>query len=253
MNTARDLQIVPRRRRVRAARTRGTRTTVARVLTIGAVVLVAILALAQVLLPRLAEHGVRSAFGSQASGVHADIQATPAIKLLWHRADKVQITVDRLAPDSSSGGRSVGEMIAGLKVAPELDVRINDLQARGMHVRGVTLHKDGDEVTGRADVDLRALQGVLPAGMRVQPLTAPSGEIRLEGTISPLGTPIHARATLLAEDGGIVVRPEGLPLGLGSAVSVPVFSDERIAIEGLGARPSETGVVLTARARLRDA
>jgi DUF2993 family protein len=252
MTTARELQIVPRGRRVRVARVRRTRPPLARVLIAAAAAVVAILALAQVVLPRLAEHGVRSAFGSQADGVHAEIEATPAIKLLWHRADRVEITVDRFEPNTSGGG-SVGETIAGLKVARELDVRIRDLRARGAHLREVTLHKDGDLVTGRADVDLRALQGILPAGLRVRPMNAPSGQIRVEGTVSALGTPVSARATLLAQDGDIVVRPEGLPLGLGSTISVPVFSDDRIAVEGISARPSEDGVLLTARARLRDA
>jgi hypothetical protein len=253
MTTAREMQIVPWARRGRAAGHRAagpSGRTVARAITVAAVAVVALLALAQAFLPRLAERQVRSALGSQASGVHADIAATPAIKLLWHRADRVQITVDRLTPRSSGGG-SLGEMLSGLKVAPKLDLRINDLQARGMHLRGVTLHKDGAAISGRADVDLRALQAVLPAGLRVRPLSAPSGAIRLEGTVSPLGAPIRARASLTAQDGRIVVRPEGLPLG--SLITVPVFSDPRIAIEGLGARPSEDGVVLSARARLRDA
>ena len=252
MTTARDIQIFPATDRGGAAARRAPRNPLPRALAIGAAAVVALLALAQLLLPRLAEHQVRSALGSQASGVHAHIEATPAIKLLWHRADRVQVTVDRLAP-SGSGGGSVGEMLTRLKVAPKIDLRVRDLQARGMHLRGVTLHKDGDVISGRADIDLRTLQGVLPAGLHVRPLSAPGGEIRLEGTVSPLDVPIRARASLLAEDGRIVVHPEGLPLGMDSALSFPVFSDERIAIEGLGARPSEDGVVLTARARLRDA
>ena len=226
------------------------RWSAGRALLVVAAALAAVLAVAQALLPRFAEHQVRAALGPQADGVHVDIRATPAVKLLWHRADRVTISVDRLRPRASGGG-STGEILAGLKVAPKLDLKIGDLQARGVHLRGVRVHKDGAALAANADVDLRALQGVLPPGLRVRPLSAPSGQIRLEGTVSPLGMPIHARAALLADAGRIVVRPEGLPFG--SLVTVPVFSDDRIAVDDLGARPSGDGVVLSARARLRDA
>jgi hypothetical protein len=221
-----------------------------RALLVAVGVLAALLALAQVLLPRFAEHQARAALGAQADGVHVEIRATPAIKLLWHRADSVKISVDHLRPNASGGG-STGEMLAGLKVAPKLDLQIRDLQAHGVHLRGVRVHKDGDRLAANADVDLRSLEGVLPAGLHVRPLSAPSGQIRLEGTLSPLGMPIRARAALLADGGRIVVRPEGLPFG--SLVTVPVFSDDRISVDGLGARPSADGVVLSARAHLRDA
>jgi hypothetical protein len=212
--------------------------------------LVALLLLAQALLPRLAERQVRAALGPEADGVHVEIAATPAVKLLWHRADKVTITVDRLRPRTSGGG-STGEILAGLNVARKLDVRIGDLQAHGVHLRAVDVHKDGPTVAAHADVDLHALQGLLPRGLRVEPVSAPNGEIRLDGTLKALGSRIHARGALLADRGRIVARPQGLPFG--SLVSVPVFSDDRLAIEGLGARRSGDGVVLSARGHVRDA
>jgi hypothetical protein len=222
----------------------------ARAVLVAAGVLAALLVLAQALLPRLAEHQARAALGSQADGVHVDIKATPAVKLLWHRADSVTISVDHLRPRASGGG-STGDILAGLTVARKLDLNIRDLQAHGVHLRGIRVHKDGARLAANADVDLRSLQGVLPPGLHVRPLSAPSGQIRLEGAASPLGMPIHARASLVADGGRIVVRPEGLPFG--SLLTVPVFSDARISVDGLGARPSGDGVVLSARAHLRDA
>jgi len=220
------------------------------VLIVAGGALVALLLLAQALLPRLAEHEVRAALGPQARGVHVAIAATPAVKLLWHRADRVTITVDSLRPRASGGG-STGQILAGLNVARKLDLRIGDLQAHGVHLRGVDVHKDGPTVAAHADVDLRVLQGLLPHGVRVKPLSAPNGEIRLDGRLTVLGSRVHARGALLADRGRIVVRPRGLPFG--SLVSVPVFSDDRLAVDAVGARRSDDGVVLSARGHVRDA
>jgi hypothetical protein len=229
---------------------RRVRRSAPRALVLAAGALVALLVLAQALLPRLAEREVRAALGPQARGVHVAIAATPAVKLLWHRADRVTITVDRLRPRASGGG-STGEILAGLNVARKLDVRIGDLQAHGVHLRGVDVHKDGTTVAAHADVDLRVLQGLLPRGLRVEPVSAPNGEIHLDGRLAALGSRVHARGALLADRGRIVVRPEGLPFG--SLVSVPLFSDDRLAVDGVGARRSDDGVVLSARGHLRDA
>jgi hypothetical protein len=242
----------PALRTAGAARTfpRRVRRSAPRALVLAGGVLVALLLLSQALLPRLAEREVRGALGPQARGVHVAIAATPAVKLLWHRADRVTITVDRLQPRASGGG-STGEILAGLNVARKLDLRIGDLQAHGVHLRGVNVHKDGPTVAAHADVDLRVLQGLLPRGLRVEPLSAPNGEIRLDGRLTVLGSRVHARGALLADRGRIVVRPEGLPFG--SLVSVPLFSDDRLAVDGVGARESDDGVVLSARGHLRDA
>lgn len=231
---------------------RRRRRRLRRALLIGGGLLAAALLAAQALLPAIAEHEVRSALGSQATGVHVDIQATPAVKLLWHRADRVKVEVDRLTP-AASGGGSVGDMISGLRVAPNLDLRVHELDGpRGVQLRGVRMHKDGDVVTGRADVDLRSLQSTLPFGMRVRPLSEAGDGIHLQGSIAPLGRPIAARATLTAESGRIVVRPEGIPIA-SALLTVPVFSDPRISVDGLAGRPTADGVAITARAHLRDA
>jgi hypothetical protein len=233
-----------------AIRVSRRRRRLRRALLIGGGLFVAALLAAQALLPAIAEHQVRSALGPQATGVHVDIRATPAVKLLWHRADSVTVHVDRLTPTGSSDG-SIGRMLTGLRVAPKLDLRVHELRARGVRLRDVSVHKDGALVVGRAAVNLRSLESSLPLGLRIRPLAESSDGISLEGTISPLGRRISARAVLTADAGRIVVRPEGIPLA--SLVTVPVFSDDRISVDGLSVRPRGDRFALTARAHLRDA
>jgi hypothetical protein len=220
-----------------------------RPLLVGAGVVVAALLAAQAALPAIAEHRVHAAFGTHASGVHVDVRAVPAVKLLWHRADRVTITVDRLSPRASGGG-TVGDMLAGLGVARRLDLRVGTLRAHGLALHRVTVRKDGDAVVASTDVDLRALDGVLPAGLRVRPVTAADDRVRLHGALDAFGQRRSARADLLAVGGRIVVRPAGLPLA--SLLTVALFSDPRISVDRLASRPSADGMVLSARAHLRD-
>jgi hypothetical protein len=232
----------------RAPPSAGSRRVPLRALLVGGAVIVAVLLAAQAALPAIARHQVRAALGVGASGVHVQIRALPAIKLLWHRADRVTITVDRLAPRASGGG-TVGDMLAGLGVARRLDLRIGTLRAHGLTLRGVAVHKDGDTVTGSTEVDLRTLQGVLPSGLRVRPVTTGDDRVRLQGTLDAFGGRRSAGADLLADRGRIVVRPAGIPLA--SLLTVPVFSDPGISVDVLSSRPSADGMLLIARAHVR--
>src|SRR4051794_24576682 len=96
------------------------------VLIVAGGALVALLLLAQALLPRLAEHEVRAALGPQARGVHVAIAATPAVKLLWHRADRGTITGDKMRPSASRGG-SKGQILYDPHGPRELDLRVGHL------------------------------------------------------------------------------------------------------------------------------
>lgn len=222
-----------------------------RLLLASAVAVIVLLVAAQILLPRIAESEVRSALGDQATGVHVQVDAMPAVELLWHHADHVAITIDRLTPDRSQGGGTIGDMLSGLSAASVVDLRIHDLHAHDMELHDVSLHKDGDLVVGHALVERGALAAGLPDGIQVRPLPGPDGQIRLEGSTSALGTHISVRAALLAAGGRIVVQPLGLPFA--SLLSIPVFSDSRIAVERLSAVPSQGGFVISASARLRNA
>ncbi|MEA2229588.1 MAG: hypothetical protein QOF04_3218 [Solirubrobacteraceae bacterium] len=240
--------VPPPRRPPHARAPRSARRAPRRAVLVGVGVVVAALLAAQAALPAIAEHRVRAAFGARASGVHVDVRALPAVKLLWHRADRVKIAVDRLSPRASGGG-TVGDMLGNLGVARRLDLRVGTLLAHGLALRRVTVRKDGDAVVASTDVDLRALDGVLPAGLRVRPVTAADDRIRLHGTLGAFGQRRSARADLLAAGGRIVVRPEGIPPA--SLLTVAVFSDPRISVDRLASHPSADGMVLTARAHLR--
>jgi hypothetical protein len=209
----------------------------------------AAVAAAQVILPSFAEGRIRSQLGPQSTGLRVDVQAKPAIKLLWGRVDHVTIAADRLRADDTPSRPPLDELLARAHAISELDVSVRRLQApHGIEVRDVALRKDGDRISARAGLDLAKLRGALPPGLDVKPLPAPDGQILLEGGATPFGTRLGARARVLTEDGRVVIRAEGLPFA--SLVTMPVFSSDRIAVDGLGARPSGDGLVVNVRAHL---
>ena len=72
----------------------------------------------------------------------------------------------------------------------------------------------------------------------------------VEGRASVAGAGVRMRGRVVAENGAIIVRAEGVPL-VGGLLSYTVFDDPRVPIEAVGARRSRGGFVLTARGRLR--
>jgi hypothetical protein len=211
----------------------------------------AAIAAAQVILPRVAEGRIRAHLGDQAAGLNVDVRATPAIKLLTGRVDRVTIEADRLRAGAGNGGSAppLDEMLSRADNIAKLDVRVERLEApQGIEARNVVLHKDGDAISASGGLDLRALRNVLPPGLSVKPLPAPDGQILLEGSASPFGASIGARARVLTEGGRVVVRAEGLPFA--SLVSIPVFESDRLSVDGLSAKPTGNGLVVKVRGHL---
>ncbi len=213
--------------------------------------LCAALAAAQVLLPRVAEGRIRANLGEQSTGLKVDVHASPAIKMLLGKVDRVKIRADELRADDSPSAPPVDELLSRAGAISQLDVRIGEVQApAGVRVRDVAVRKDGDAISVRAGLDLARLKAVMPAGIDLKPLPAPDGEIRLGGSASPFGEKIGAGVRLIARDGAVVMQPEGLPFA--SLVSVPVFSSDRISVDGLGASPAGDGLDVSVRAHLLD-
>ena len=216
-------------------------------LTAGLVALA--LVAAQLMLPGLAERRLRSDLEPNGSRVRVDVEAFPAIKLLWQRADRVAVEVSDFTSGGDTGqSGSLADLLARTKATDELDVHVDVLADRRLRMQDVRLRKDGDALV--ADVALRTadVDAALPARLRVTGSDAEG--ITVAGVTSVFGAQLRARARVLADDEGrIVLRPEGIPLA--SLVTVPVFSDARIAAEAISARPTSDGFAVSARGRLR--
>jgi LmeA-like phospholipid-binding len=196
----------------------------------------------QLALPRVAERRITSDLSHSGQVRHVSVEAVPAIKLLFKRADRVE--VDMAEVRAGTTGRLV-QLLRRTSRTKELDARADLVTLGPLRLHAAVLRKDHDELDGQATVSDRELAAALPPQLRFRPVPDPSGELVLEGSVGP----ITARARLTARDGALVVAPEGL---LGSFGSLTVFTDRSVTVTDVGSQPGPDGFTLTAAGRLRN-
>jgi hypothetical protein len=203
--------------------------------------LLALLIVAQFALPPLAEHRLRSELGKYGPVTHAEVHAFPAVQLLWRHADSVKLHLSR----SQAGQSDVAKELAKTKGVDKIDATVDELKVLSLTLRNAVFRKRGNQLTGEATVTVADLRAALPPGVDVRPLATDGNELVFEGVAGPLA--IRARAA--AVDGALVVTPD---LPLGGLLSLTVFADSRVAVEGVTARPGPAGsFVVEVRGRLR--
>ena len=196
----------------------------------------------QLALPRIAERRITSDLAESGRVKRVEVEATPALKLLFKRADRVEVEMTEVRAGTT--GRLV-ELLRRTKGTRELDARADLVTLGPLRLHAAMLTKDHDRLSGQATVSEAELAAALPPQMRVRPVNDPAGELVLEGAIGP----ISARARLTARDGALVVAPEGLLGGLGS---LTLFKDSRVQVTDVGSRTGPEGITLTAAGRLES-
>src|SRR5436305_13394757 len=104
----------------------------------GAVVV--LLVLAQLLLPGIAAQRLRDRVSPSGHVLHVEVHAFPAIKLVWHRADRVVV---RVAQYQSSPGQ-LGGQLGQTAETGSLDASAAELDAGLLTLRDAKLRKRGN-------------------------------------------------------------------------------------------------------------
>ena len=196
----------------------------------------------QLALPRVAERRITSDLAESGKVRRVEVEAVPALKLLFNRADRVEVEMDEVRAGTT--GRLV-ELLRRTRATKELDARADLVTLGPLRLHAAMLTKNGDRLRGEATVSEAELAAALPSQLRLRPVEDPSGELVLEGSIGP----ISARARLTARDGALVVAPEGLFGGLGS---LTLFKDSHVDVSEVGSRTGPDGFTLTAAGRLTN-
>jgi hypothetical protein len=194
----------------------------------------------QLALPRVAERRITSDLEESGQVRRVSVEAMPAVKLLFKRADRVEVEMAEVR--ASNTGRLV-QLLRRARGTRELDARADLITLGPLRLHAAVLRKDHDDLQGQATVSEQELAAALPPQLRVRPVEDAQGELVLEGAVGP----ISARARLTTRDGALVVAPEGLLGGLGA---LTVFKDSRVQVTEVGSRPGPDGFTLTAAGRL---
>jgi LmeA-like phospholipid-binding len=205
-----------------------------------AALILLLLVIAQLVLPGIAADHLRDQLSKSGRVLEVKVEAFPAIELLWHQADRVVVRMGRYR---ASPGH-LGDALAQASDAGSLQASAQEVDSGLLTLRNATLTKRGNELTGSATITEADLRSAVPFVQNVQPVASGSGQLTLQGTA--LG--VSADATLRAIDGRLVVSPD---VPLLNFVTVPVFSNPHLFVEGVAARPVQGGFALSGRARLR--
>jgi LmeA-like phospholipid-binding len=199
-----------------------------------------VLVVAQLVLPGIAAQRLRDRLSRSGRVLEVKVDAFPAIELLWHQADRVVV---RMARYRSTPGH-LGSSLAETADTGSLHASVQHLQTGLLTLSNATLTKRGNELVGSATVSEADLRSAIPFIQGVTPVASGDGKLVLRGTAFGL----TADATLMAVNGKLVVQPNVPILNF---FTVTVFSDPHVAVQGVAARRTPDGFVLSGRGTLK--
>jgi hypothetical protein len=212
-----------------------------RIALLAAAFVVLLLVVAQLVLPGIAAQRLRDRFARSGRVISVSVAAFPAIELLWHHAGEVDV---HLASYHASTPMGLGRALDQAAQVGTVNATIDELDTGLVTLRDVTLRKRGGVLTGRALLTQANLQAALPAGLEVEPVASGDGKLVLQG--SALGLTVDA--TLSAQDGAVQIAPD-LPL-IGGLLTITIFRDPHVDVQGVGASSVSGGYSMYASARL---
>ena len=192
----------------------------------GAVVL--LLALAQLILPRLAASRISSRVGRYGRVQSVSVSAWPAVELLWGHVGSVRVRAQSLALSPAQAAALRWEA----RGTASMDVSAEHVQLGSLRVTDASLRKRGSAMSAQALTSEADVKAALPPGFGVQLLRSEHGEVEVQATGGLFGVGASVNAVAGASDGKLVAHPLGF---LVEALQLTLFSDPHVYVEGVGA------------------
>lgn len=208
---------------------------------------VALLALAQLLLPRIAASTISSRVGRYGSVRSVSVSAWPAVKLLWGSADSVRVHAGSLRIEPQQAAKLLWES----RGVSRMDLWAQRVNVGGLALTDARVRQRGHDLSAEARVGEAAVRAALPAGLDVRLLRSGGGQVEVRASGGLFGVGAAVDAVALASEGKLVAHPVGLPV---EGLRLTIFSDPHVYVEGVGADVQSSGPLsyrLTMRARLR--
>ena len=204
-------------------------------------VIVALLGLAQLILPGIAAQQLRDRLSRSGKVLEVEVSAFPAIELLWHEADRVVV---RMASYTSSAG-ALQSNIDQVADVGSLDASAERMTAGLLTLRDARLQKRGGELTGEAMITEGDLRASLPVLDSVAPVSSGGGELTLQGTATLFGVTATVDATVRPDNGALIVTPD---VPFGALATITLFSNPSIRVQGVSAAAVPGGFEAAVRA-----
>jgi hypothetical protein len=206
--------------------------------------------IAQLVLPGIAVERVQERVGRYGQVHSVRVHADPAIRLLWGSAQEIAVAAGPLrmsAQELVDLEHQLGGVDRASLLTPRLVLTSSASAAGELPLEAARLNKRGDKLSASGVMRASTLQVTLPAGLRVDGLSAESGrpEVALSG--EAFGVDVSGHALVVAREGAILVEPAGLPFG--GVATIKLFSDPRVYVENLTAAPHGEGILIDLRAR----
>jgi hypothetical protein len=208
------------------------------------VVIVVVFGVGQLVLPGIAAQRLRDRLARSGTVEKVEVDAFPAIELLWHHADRVVIRMH----DYRSAPATLSSTLGEIGDAGSLDASVGQLATGLLTVRDARLIKHGDKVSATATITQADLRSSFPILDAVRPVDSSGGQLTLQGTATVLGVSGTVDVSVRPQNGALVASPE---VPFGGLATITVFSNPAIAVEGVSANPAPGGFTLSAVGRLR--
>ncbi len=193
--------------------------------------------LAQLFLPSLAARRVRDRVSRYGTVRSVSVSAFPAVKLLWGKADTVDVSAGRLSVRLSQiatllwEARVVGSMTvtaeaATLSAVPDLP--------DGLTVNDLRMQKRGSAISVSASLTQQQLNEALPSGFHIEPTASGGGQVEAHASGGLFGVQASITALVKPLEGRLVAEPQGFPLA--SLGTVTLFSDTHLRVGSIGVR-----------------
>jgi hypothetical protein len=189
---------------------------------------VLLLALAQLILPRLAVSRISSRIGRYGKVQSVSVSAWPAVELLWGHVGSVRVRAGSLALSPAQAASLLWEA----RGTASMDVSAESVQLGPLHVSDATLSKRGSAMSAQATASEVDVKAALPAGFGVKLLRSEGGEVEVRATGALFGVGASVNAVAGASDGKLVAHPLGFLI---EALQLTLFSDPHVYVDGVGA------------------
>jgi len=206
--------------------------------------LLVIAAVAQLILPGIAADRIADSLETHATGVRVSVSATPALELLFGRADHVSVHIDNLSPSAHHKG--IGQLLNEISGTDQLDAVVQHALVGVLELQNIDLTKRGQQLVGHATVTQAAIENALPVALHIDATNPDVHTLLLRASTTIFGHTIAGTAAVKIEAGKLVIAPDNPLL---APLRLTLFSDSQLELTSISERSDGQRYTFAATAR----